>query len=126
MKNNFFGLATLWQSPEGENTEQAVQPAQAEVQAAEQTKPNPLRIALCLKDVGAKMYGTYWSEHTAKQKEEFGEYFKYVPYVDCEHGFEVAKECKEADVSEYPIWAINGKRLKGEQTLDALEKAAGC
>jgi len=125
-KNNFFRFATLWQAPEGTNLEET--PVENQQQALQSEKPvlSALKVALCLKDAGAKIYGIYWSEHTAKQREILGEYFKYLTYVECQTGNEILPECEGVKVSEYPLWVINGKKLKGEQTLEQLATAAGC
>ena len=39
--------------------------------------------ARCLAEKKAVMYGLYWCEHCAEQKELFGASFQYVPYVEC-------------------------------------------
>jgi hypothetical protein len=33
----------------------------------------------------------------------------------------LAKECLDANLTGFPAWIINGKRLDGEQTFDKLE-----
>ena len=35
----------------------------------------------------------------------------------------LAKECVDANLTGFPAWAIGGKKLDGEQTLDKLEAA---
>ncbi len=34
----------------------------------------------------------------------------------------LAKECVDANLTGFPAWTINGKRLDGEQTFDKLEE----
>jgi hypothetical protein len=69
------------------------------------TKPiqNLEEFAKCLGDKGVAMYGTYWCPHCQNEKKVFGDYFKYVNYVECT---ERAKECINAGVSSYPTWII--------------------
>lgn len=33
----------------------------------------------------------------------------------------IAKECTDANLTGFPAWIINGKRLDGEQTFEKLE-----
>ena len=56
----------------------------------------------------------------------FGGYFSYFKYIECDQGNEKMQECEEAKVIEYPLWVIGEKKLKGEQTLEALYQAAAC
>lgn len=34
----------------------------------------------------------------------------------------LAKECVDANLTGFPAWTINGKRLDGEQSFDKLEE----
>jgi glutaredoxin len=74
-----------------------------------------------------KFYGTYWCPHCNDQKELFGESAKRLPYVECSPGgasAPQAAECKEKNIQSYPTWIINGQRLSGTQSLDALAQAS--
>lgn len=36
-------------------------------------------------------------------------------------GVKLAQECVDANLTGFPAWIINGKRLDGEQTFEKLE-----
>ena len=79
--------------------------------------------AKCLTDNGVKMYGAYWCSHCQNQKKEFGKSFDYVDYVECtENEF----ECKNAGVTGYPTWTVDGTNYPGEQTFARLSELSGC
>ncbi|MGA1264236.1 MAG: vitamin K epoxide reductase family protein [Prochlorothrix sp.] len=81
-----------------------------------------------LRTTGAKMYGAYWCPHCHEQKELFGkEAITLVPYVECDpSGINPQPDlCREAGVTGYPTWEINGKIYSGRQTLDQLADASG-
>jgi hypothetical protein len=42
------------------------------------------RVATCLDQTGAKMYGADWCSHCNNQKKEFGDAFEIIDYIDCE------------------------------------------
>ncbi|MGH9497417.1 MAG: hypothetical protein ACRD3B_20635 [Candidatus Sulfotelmatobacter sp.] len=85
--------------------------------------------AQCLASRQAKMYGLYWCPHCIEQKEEFGESFHYVPYVECaiRGTKELATECKVAGVKLFPSWQFGSEPPKeGVLSLDALSDKTGC
>jgi hypothetical protein len=85
--------------------------------------------AQCLASRQAKMYGLYWCPHCIEQKEEFGESFHYVPYVECaiRGTRELAPECKVAGIKLFPSWQFGGEPPKeGVLSLDALSDKTGC
>ena|SRR5450432_4510463 len=85
--------------------------------------------AQCLASKQAKMYGLYWCPHCIEQKEEFGEAFHYVPYVECaiRGTKELAPECKVAGVKLFPSWQFGSEAPKeGVLSLDALSDKTGC
>ncbi len=91
---------------------------------AKSVNPEVEKLALCLKEKGAVMYGTYWCPHCKKQKEMFGEAFKYINYVECT---EVPQKCEEAGIYGVPTWIFkNGTKLEGIQTLEKLKEVSGC
>jgi uncharacterized membrane protein/glutaredoxin len=80
-----------------------------------------------LTNTGAKFYGTYWCPHCAEQKEMFGGSVKRLPYIECSPGgpsAPQAAECNAKNVQSYPTWFINGERLTGTQSLEALAQAS--
>jgi glutaredoxin len=72
---------------------------------------------------GATMYGTEWCPHCKAQKEEFGNSFKLIDYVDCD---KYMQQCQDAGVEGYPTWKINGTNYPGTQNLYDLAKNSGC
>jgi hypothetical protein len=85
--------------------------------------------AKCLGVKQAKMYGAFWCEHCAAQKEMFGSSFQYAPYIECgikgSQGIEPV--CTQAGIKRFPTWIFaDGTRVEGEHELDFLANATGC
>jgi hypothetical protein len=85
--------------------------------------------AKCLSDKQAKMYGLYWCEHCAQQKEMFGLSFKHVNYIEC--GIKGSRDegpvCKTAGVKNFPTWEFpDGSRKEGAQPLAVLSEKTAC
>ncbi|WP_017302127.1 vitamin K epoxide reductase family protein [Nodosilinea nodulosa] len=94
------------------------------------TQSGPAEIALAqyLKDKGAIFYGAWWCPHCHEQKLLFGkEATEMLPYVECStpDGQAQTDVCKEAGITGYPTWEINGERLSGAQPLEELAKTIG-
>lgn len=86
-------------------------------------------LAQCLTEKGVKFYGTYWCNFCEKQKEAFGEDFKYINSVECDPNGENAnpEACKEARVQAYPAWYFPGQEpVLGVQSMESLAKKANC
>lgn len=75
-----------------------------------------------LTNYGAVMYGTEWCSYCKKQKELFGNSFKYVNYVDCDLKKD---ECISAGITGYPTWRIDGQSYPGVQQLELLAELTG-
>src|SRR5258707_1267850 len=62
--------------------------------------------AKCLAAKQVKMYGLYWCERCAKQKEMFSSSFQYITYVECGIKGSRAEEpsCTQAGVQNFPTW----------------------
>lgn len=91
--------------------------------------PGVAKLAQCLTDKGAKMYGAVWCSHCAAQKREFGSAWELINYIECDPGTdkEGAIECAEAGIEGFPTWEFaDGERLVGRQTFEALAEKAGC
>ncbi len=73
--------------------------------------------AAYLTEQGAIMYGTDWCSYCKKQKELFGDSFRYINYVNCDQERQV---CVDADVKGYPTWEIDGETYSGLQSLERL------
>jgi len=86
------------------------------------------KLAKCLTQKGAVMYGASWCSHCAEQKALFGDSFQYVTYVECavDGSDEQAQACKDAGVTAYPAWKINGQLSYGAKPLAELARVAGC
>ncbi len=91
------------------------------------TNPQAASLAKCLAEKGVTMYGAYWCPHCSEQKKLFGNSWKEVPYVECAvPGGGQTEECKQAGVTAYPTWFINGEKVEGKLSLEELAKRAGC
>ncbi len=81
-------------------------------------------LAKCLTAKWAKMYGTETCPYCMKQKDLFGEDFKYVNYINC---MEQPAVCGEANIQWVPAWEFtNGSQIAGLQSLENLAAFAGC
>lgn len=83
-------------------------------------------LAKCLTEKGVVMYGASWCSHCAEQKAAFGSSFQYITYVECDNGGVQTQECRDAGVTAYPAWRINGLMSFGARPLSELARLAGC
>jgi hypothetical protein len=91
--------------------------------------PSPYdAFAQCLAAKEVTMYGTYWCPNCAKQKELFGNAFRYVPYKECSpQGQRSFVLCTSDNIEAVPTWEFaNGNRLRGMQELSTLASTSGC
>ena len=85
--------------------------------------------AKCLTQKHVMMYGLYWCEHCAEQKELFGNAFRYVNYQECgvKGQRALVEKCKVEGLQKYPTWQFaDGKRHEGVMTMMQLSEASGC
>ena len=84
--------------------------------------------AKCLAAKNVTMYGLYWCEHCAEQKEMFGGSFQYVPYIECGMKGERGEQqtCKDAGVKLFPTWQFKADRHEGVLSLSAISEETGC
>lgn len=85
--------------------------------------------AKCIKDSGAKFYGTFWCPHCQNQKADFGRSIQYVPYIECStpDGRGQLPVCAEADIDSYPTWEFgDGSRESGQLPLVMIAERTGC
>ncbi len=81
-------------------------------------------LAQCLNDKGVTMYGAAWCGPCKEQKEDFGDAFSLIHYVDC--GIE-PKKCIEENIEYFPTVIMgDGKRIVGYRSLERLAKETGC
>jgi glutaredoxin len=80
--------------------------------------------ARCLRDRGAVMYGTKTCPYCAKQKQMFGDSFRFIKYVECTAE---TQKCVADGVRRVPLWLFrDGRRLEGLQKLETLAAITGC
>ena len=84
--------------------------------------------AKCLSVNGVKMYGAFWCRHCQNQKEEFGDSWQFMSYVECDPYGENSKTdlCIERGIEGYPTWEINNQLYPGELSLEKLAEISGC
>jgi len=84
--------------------------------------------AKCLTQNGAKMYGAFWCPHCSDQKEEFGDDFQHITYIECSKPDKSQTEfCTEAGITSYPTWEFaDGSREVGKLSFSALAEKTGC
>ena len=78
-------------------------------------------LAKCLSGKNAVMYGAKKCSDCKKQKDIFGNGFKFVNYVECNGNM---GKCQELRV--VPAWEINGKILYGVKSLEELRLLTVC
>lgn len=93
------------------------------------SETSELDLAKHLTAVGAIKYGAFWCPHCYEQKQLFGkEAFKEVNYVECADLANPRQQiatCRQAGITSYPSWEINGKLYPGTQTLEELAELSG-
>lgn len=93
--------------------------------------PNPTKDALAshLKNLDAKMYGTYWCLACKGQKQQFGKKaFSQITYIECDPAGPNPQLdlCRKANVTSFPTWEIQGKfSCVGGCSLENLADLSG-
>jgi len=85
--------------------------------------------ARCLTQKNTMMYGLYWCEHCAEQKELFGAAFRLIKYQECgvKGQRALVETCKSAGVKNFPTWQFaDGQRREGVMTMGQLSQMSGC
>jgi hypothetical protein len=78
-----------------------------------------IEVAKNLKSKGWTMYGSDKCKFCRKQKEELGDGFSHIEYIDCETNPE---KCAELGNVGIPFWKCSdGRTMNGYQTLDQLK-----
>ncbi|NMF85224.1 vitamin K epoxide reductase family protein [Nodosilinea sp. P-1105] len=98
------------------------------IEVTTQSGPAEIALAQHLTDTGAIFYGAWWCPHCQDQKQLFGQAAaQLINYVECSQsdGQSQTPECQEAGITGYPTWEINGERLSGAQSLQALAQRSG-
>ena len=85
---------------------------------------SPESLAKCLRDSGAKFYGSVNCGYCKKQKAMFGNAASDLPYIECT---ENQKACQDAGVTGYPTWVFkDGTKKSGAVPLETLKQLSGC
>jgi len=86
-----------------------------------------VKLAKYLSEKGMVMYGAYWCSHCKAQKDEFGDAFQYVDYVECDAQGPNANsvECQAQGIEGYPTWIYQGVKYSGAQSLAKLAEIVG-
>jgi len=87
------------------------------------TKSKAVRLAECMTGKGTVLYGSDGCPATRAQKSRFEDGFKYLKYVECR---ENPSQCSKKNITLYPTWICDGRRLSGSYPLDALAAFTGC
>lgn len=91
--------------------------------AFEEPQIDKEKLAQCLTEKDAKLYGSGTCQHSTAQKNAFGDALQYINYTNCDNH---AEECRDAGIDEYPIWIINGEKHYGQQSFKKLAALTGC
>lgn len=80
----------------------------------------------CLSKHGIVMYGSNEDSDTILQKQELGDAFLYINYIDCKDPSSgtLKEECSGMRV--FPIWELNGVFTVGFRSADYLAEISGC
>lgn len=87
-----------------------------------------IALAQHLKQIGAKMYGSFTCSHCQNQKHLFGkDATSQFDYIECnpEGKNPQTDLCQAAKIQGLPTWEINGKFYQGEKTLQELAELSG-
>ncbi|MDP3990978.1 MAG: hypothetical protein Q8P63_01650 [Candidatus Nealsonbacteria bacterium] len=85
--------------------------------------------AQCLTEKGMKIYGSKYCSWCQKQKDDFGDSFSYINYIECvnEETDEWSEECTRAGISSTPTWQFSdGTMSSGYKSLEDLAGISGC
>jgi len=85
--------------------------------------------ATCLKDSGAKFYGTFWCPHCLEQKKIFGKSVKFLPYVECSNpqGNAFLPICTDKGIDRVPTWEFaDGSKKTGVFSIEELAEFTSC
>lgn len=78
-------------------------------------------LAKCLAEKNVKLYGSKKCPDCKKQRDFFGNGFKFVNYVECNG---LGENCQELRL--VPAWEINGEFYYGLKSLNELKIISGC
>jgi uncharacterized membrane protein len=96
--------------------------------AAGPEKPYLKALAIHLRESGARFYGAYWCQACQQQKALFEASVDRLPYVECTPNGRRGTynfACITNDISDFPTWIINGRRLTGVVSVAELATVSG-
>lgn len=79
-------------------------------------------LAKCISE-SSTLYYTTGCSACKKQKDYFGDSYKYLKKVDCTV---FPEKCRTAEITAVPTWIINGEKIKGVQKITKLKELTGC
>ena len=80
------------------------------------------RLASCLEESGAVMYGTSWCQYCAQQRALFAP--AELDEIDCDLN---RARCQKLGITGYPTWIFaDGSRQEGVTPLDTLAQRSSC
>lgn len=82
----------------------------------------------CLAEKDATIYASTVCDYCKEQEELLGDGFSKIKTVVCYDGTteQQTDECENLGIEGYPTWIIDGKQLKGLQSLESLSEESGC
>lgn len=86
-----------------------------------------MALAQHLRQTGATMYGAYWCPYCNRQEALFGDAVSQLNIVECDPRGENARPdlCRQAGVTSFPTWQINGQTVRGLMSLEELAELSG-
>ncbi len=91
--------------------------------------------AECLYDSGMRMYGSETCSFCERQRQLFGESFRFIKEIECDPRNDDSEyeRCIEKGISHTPTWILEDKKgndvhrfESGVQSLEALSEVSGC
>ena len=79
-------------------------------------------LAECISQ-NSTVYSQIGCIHCEKQKELFGNNWKYINEVTCNDNWSI---CQDANITGTPTWIINGKKYPSLQSIENLKIITGC
>ena len=99
-------------------------PSQPRTPSTQPSSVSPtVALAMHLKQIGAKMYATFWCPVCRRQEQQFGEEaLNLINIIECDPRGKNAqpKLCRESGIRAYPTWEINGQLYEGGMPLETL------
>ncbi|HEY9633842.1 MAG TPA: hypothetical protein V6D14_10575 [Coleofasciculaceae cyanobacterium] len=121
-------VASKAQAPQAEPP-QAAAPSQPTTPSAPiSSASGKVALANHLKQIGAKIYETFWCPVCRWQEKQFGaEASRLITRVECDPRGKNAKPqlCRQANIRAFPTWEINGQFYEGGMGLEKLAELSG-